>query len=174
MSKYLNKEGLTRFKGNLLSEVDKRIGSATAVTSVDGKTGAVDLSGTYQPKGNYLTSAPVTSVNGQTGAVTISVPTTPNAYVTATWKSGNNWYRKWSNGFIEQGGKVSSSSQKTTISFHTSFSSAPCVNATAIGELNNYNDNPCVNGVTTTKFVAYAQSAASPYLQGWYWFACGY
>lgn len=43
------------------------------VTSVDGKTGAIDLSGTYQPKGNYLTSAPVTKVNGQTGEVTIDV-----------------------------------------------------------------------------------------------------
>lgn len=46
------------------------------VSSVDGKTGAVDLSGTYQPKGNYLTSAPVSSVNGKTGAVTIDVGVT--------------------------------------------------------------------------------------------------
>lgn len=46
------------------------------VTSVDGKTGAVDLSATYQPKGNYLTSAPVTSVNGKTGAVTVDVGVT--------------------------------------------------------------------------------------------------
>ena len=119
----------------------------------------------------------VRSVNGTTadasGNVAISVPPTPNAYVTATWKSGTSWYRKWSDGWIEQGGKVSSSSQSTTISFHTSFSSAPCVNATAIGELNNFNDNPCVNSVSTTKFVAYVQSAASPYLQGWYWYACG-
>lgn len=43
------------------------------VTSVDGQTGAVDLSNAYQPKGNYLTSAPVTSVNGMTGAVKIDV-----------------------------------------------------------------------------------------------------
>ena len=43
------------------------------VSSVDGKTGAVTLSGVYQPKGNYLTQAPVTSVNGKTGAVTIDV-----------------------------------------------------------------------------------------------------
>ena len=46
------------------------------VTSVDGKTGAIDLSSTYQPKGNYLTSAPVSSVNGQTGAVTIDTGVT--------------------------------------------------------------------------------------------------
>lgn len=29
----------------------------------------------------------------------------PKAYVTGTWHSGNSWYRVWSDGFIEQGGK---------------------------------------------------------------------
>jgi hypothetical protein len=43
------------------------LGSAP-VTSVDGQTGAVDLSETYQPKGDY-----VASVNGMTGAVTIDM-----------------------------------------------------------------------------------------------------
>lgn len=28
----------------------------------------------------------------------------PSAYVTKTWSSGTEWYRVWSNGFIEQGG----------------------------------------------------------------------
>lgn len=28
----------------------------------------------------------------------------PKAYVTETWRSGSNWYHKWSDGFIEQGG----------------------------------------------------------------------
>lgn len=32
------------------------------------------------------------------------IPATPNAYVTSTWRSGSNWYRKWSDGLIEQGG----------------------------------------------------------------------
>ena len=32
-----------------------------------------------------------------------SIPATPNAYVTQTWRSGTSWYRKWSDGFIEQG-----------------------------------------------------------------------
>ena len=48
----------------------------TGVMTVDGKTGVVNLSNTYQPKGNYLTSAPVTSVNNKTGAVTIDVGVT--------------------------------------------------------------------------------------------------
>lgn len=28
----------------------------------------------------------------------------PKAYVTETWRSGSNWYHKWSDGLIEQGG----------------------------------------------------------------------
>lgn len=28
----------------------------------------------------------------------------PKAYVTKTWRSGTQWYREWSDGFIEQGG----------------------------------------------------------------------
>lgn len=28
----------------------------------------------------------------------------PKAYVTETWRSGAQWYRKWSDGWIEQGG----------------------------------------------------------------------
>ena len=31
----------------------------------------------------------------------------PNATVVQTWRSGASWYRKWSDGFIEQGGTVS-------------------------------------------------------------------
>lgn len=30
----------------------------------------------------------------------------PKAYVTETWHSGTSWYRVWSDGFIEQGGKL--------------------------------------------------------------------
>lgn len=84
MGNFLDKDGVIRFKTKLLTEVDKRIGASGGgtVTSVDGKTGAVDLSNTYQPKGNYLTSAPVTSVNGSKGDVTI------NDYVTGITISG--------------------------------------------------------------------------------------
>ena len=34
-------------------------------------------------------------------------------YVTDTWTSGRNWYRVWSDGFCEQGGRVSSLAHKT-------------------------------------------------------------
>lgn len=41
-----------------------------------------------------------------------SLPSTPSAYITETWKStdGASWYRKWSDGWIEQGGKYETDS----------------------------------------------------------------
>ena len=33
-----------------------------------------------------------------------SMPATPNAYITETYRDGSQWYRKWSDGLIEQGG----------------------------------------------------------------------
>ena len=44
-----------------------------------------------------------------------TIPATPKAYVTETWSSGTSWYRKYSDGWIEQGGRITS----TTTSFFT-------------------------------------------------------
>lgn len=51
--------------------------------------------------------------------ITIAVPPTPNAYVTATWKSGAKWYRVWSDGRIEQGGNLSALKQASSASLVT-------------------------------------------------------
>lgn len=40
--------------------------------------------------------------------------TTGKAYVSQTWRSGTNWYRKWSDGFIEQGGYKTGEFDETT------------------------------------------------------------
>ena len=50
-----------------------------------------------------------------------SMPATPKAYITETWKDGSNWYRKWSDGLIEQGGAAWTTRAVRTISFHTPF-----------------------------------------------------
>lgn len=49
-----------------------------------------------------------------------SMPATPNAYITETWRNGSNWYRKWSDGLIEQGGAHYDAG--SNITFHTPFS----------------------------------------------------
>lgn len=30
----------------------------------------------------------------------------PKAYVTETWRSGEQWHRRWSDGWLEQGGRL--------------------------------------------------------------------
>jgi hypothetical protein len=49
----------------------------------------------------------------------------PIIRLVASWKSGTSWYRKYSDGFIEQGGRFTYSqtnSGHVKLSFHTSFS----------------------------------------------------
>lgn len=91
---------------------------------------------------------------------------TAKAYITATWKSGSSWYRKWSDGFIEQGGYVSSTSNVT---LHTPFTGV------------NYN---VVFGIRTGCGSHYATSVNEltktyfriclPYGHPAYWIAMGY
>lgn len=53
----------------------------------------------------------------------------PKAYVTKTWKSGAQWYRKWSDGRLEQGGRLKlevwtgGSNPNKTFTLPTAFSS---------------------------------------------------
>ena len=43
-------------------------------------------------------------------------------YVVEAWRSGYNWYRKWSDGYIEQGGRIADrGSAVYTITLNTSF-----------------------------------------------------
>ena len=57
-----------------------------------------------------------------------SIPANPNAYVTQTWRSGAQWYRRWSDGWLEQGGRIKlqiwtgGSSPNRTFSLPTYFS----------------------------------------------------
>lgn len=45
-----------------------------------------------------------------------------DAYVVETWSEGSEWYRVWSDGFIEQGGYETASQPRQTISFHKAMS----------------------------------------------------
>ena len=45
----------------------------------------------------------------------------PVLTLVASWRSGKNWYRKWSDGWIEQGGEIGANA---TYTYHISFSNA--------------------------------------------------
>jgi len=95
----------------------------------------------------------------------------PNAYVTATWRSGPSWYRKWSNGFIEQGGTATTSGASTTISLHTPFTSTSYT--VAIGEVNadNYLEGSSVISARATANFTIKRPTSGISIS---WYAAGY
>lgn len=105
---------------------------------------------------------------------------TAKAYITATWRSGNNWYRKWSDGFIEQGGYPritrKGSHEGYVLSLLTPFTNAG-YSFVAIAESadNSYFMNDNVNfrnaDKTKTSIRLVTEQGGTYYIC---WYACGY
>lgn len=47
-----------------------------------------------------------------------SIPSSPRAYIIETWHNGASWYRKWSDGWIEQGGHYSEGTNTTRVTLN--------------------------------------------------------
>lgn len=125
----------------------------------------------------------VRSVNGASantnGEVTISVPS-PKAYVTETYRSGSTWYRKWSDGFIEQGG-ICTGNPSVTVTFPVAFTTVTLhVNINGYtGTANNPEQFKLDGKPSLTAFWAkgvYSTSNAQGTISSLtgYWDACGY
>lgn len=95
----------------------------------------------------------------------------PRTYVTETWSSGTQWYRRWSNGWIEQGGHgiwntctfpiVFSNTNYTFVVNHSSgYTSHPDWLACY--------ENRTKRKTSTTEITTYENNS------GWDWYACGY
>lgn len=91
-----------------------------------------------------------------------------------SWKSGDNWYRKYSDGWIEQGGRITSPSSDTTTNFNTAFASKVynitfqhAVKGSSGAEWWNCS---IAKSWTLTNFNAYLGGSADSY----FWYACGY
>ena len=101
----------------------------THTHSIPNVTGLQEALEGKQPVGDYATTTALTTgLNGKLGKTEKansakvadtansvawsnvtgrpSIPSSPDAYVTKSWKSDTNWYKKWSNGLIEQGGYI--------------------------------------------------------------------
>lgn len=46
-----------------------------------------------------------------------SIPANPKAYIVETYRNGTEWYRVWSDGWIEQGGRVDDTVTQVTLTF---------------------------------------------------------
>lgn len=94
----------------------------------------------------------------------------PKAHITTTWHSGTSWYRKWSDGWIEQGGRITTSTD--TISFHTAFKNTNytiTVSQNGSASANIY--RVAISARATSNFtIQYIENEMLPFS----WFACGY
>lgn len=93
-------------------------------------------------------------------------------HITETWKStdGGSWYRKWSDGFIEQGGRITSPT--TTISLHTAFTTTNyTITTSQRGSASANISRVSITDRTTSKFtLERCDSVMLPIS----WHACGY
>lgn len=98
----------------------------------------------------------------------VSVIPKPKAYVTETYVSGTQGYRVWSDGFIEQWGKVTVSGENTdnTLTFQKPFKSA------------NYNIQTAGWRITDRHACVMSKTATSVTIRAWHndndWYAFGY
>lgn len=85
--------------------------------------------------------------------------------VTATWRSGTNWYTKYSDGWIEQGGQTTGSNEHT-VTFSAPYTTTCTVIAsTSSGVMN-------VKAITTKQFNIFVYQPGVTPINCWY--ACGY
>lgn len=94
--------------------------------------------------------------------------------VISTYSSGASWYRVWSDGWIEQGGRVTGGGNVTVTllknfsnsNYFVNFTRLGCTNTSAMGFKYSSVDN-----LTTSSFTIYVSQSTSFTEQ---WYACGY
>ena len=94
--------------------------------------------------------------------------------VVSTWSNGNNWYRKWSDGWIEQGGRSATQVSGYTykVNFHTPFTT------TRYSLIH----MPIYSGVNTPDSITYGRddsltttsATIGTLSSAVFWYACGY
>lgn len=93
----------------------------------------------------------------------------PQAYITETWHSGTSWYRKYSDGWIEQGGSINGTE---LVTLNTNFSNT---NYTAVATPNTQSNASSprifIDEKTTSAFYLYMSSYNTKKAS---WYACGY
>lgn len=100
----------------------------------------------------------------------------PNAYIVQTWKSGSSWYRRYSDGWIEQGGRVNVLSGMRANAYPVALH-VPHTTTTYFAEISSIYPNSSSNGweyvhsQATTSFKAVTCAEPGGYF---YWHTCGY
>lgn len=185
-SLYLKKEETAKLAERATSDANGNVITDTYATKTELSSGLESK----QPAGNYALKSELQwdTISGKPSFATVattgnyndlvnkpSIPASPKAYITNTWHSGNNWYRVWSDGFIEQGSKFTKTSDKLVVTFPKAFVSPPLSIAfsqsdQASGRVGRI---AFVANPTKTNMTVYCNTS-SMIQYGAYWYACGY
>lgn len=103
-----------------------------------------------------------------------NIPANQSGYITQTWRSGNNWYRVYSDGWIEQGGyKSDTAGRNKSLSFNRSFSTSEYTLTIGVYTTAAFNSNSIVavgNRLTNSASCHVGTGIAG----GYFWEAKGY
>lgn len=143
------------------------------------KNGAyIRLDGKDGPKTGNFTLA---SGDGTTNISLIGTPSggltwnNKNVVCVSTWRSGDSWYRKYSDGWIEQGGRIERA-VTVTVTFHQAYSSVPTILSGCVYNRAStfYAREVYPNTATTTNFTITNTVPAGATTDHIRWYACGY
>ena len=85
---------------------------------------------------------------------------------------GTNWYRKYSDGWIEQGGYISSTSMTKTVTFGLAFTTSTYTLLLSKGDGLCGSEGQAWTGITSTTTTGFVTN--DNFTQKVYWYACGY
>lgn len=102
----------------------------------------------------------------------------PTSVIVETFNNGTNWWRKWSDGWLEQGGIGSIGARNTTvITFPLMFGHEPHISVTGTNHTGGTNFAACIAAHSRGRvnFTAIqASEDGSAYWTNFFWQACGY
>lgn len=176
--------GFTRIRGAgcLFIEAAPSKGLGVSGDLPDGTYGAVvsvrNINDPSNPGGiHFATRTPESGINSNhimefRNDGHLSIDGKKMIYVYETWNKGSNWYRKYSDGWIEQGGEFTKQRDtNTTVTFPVAFKNTNYTIATSqYAQLSN-NAPVCA---FTDKFTTGITHNYGSWGSKWGWFACGY
>jgi hypothetical protein len=120
----------------------------------------------------------VASMQAAVSAVEAKPIMNARAYITETWSRGTSWYRRYSDGWIEQGGYVSPGGNSAAFhigTFNTAFSTTNItLVATNAYRANNDHSYYGQIGAFVASKTQFKETCFSSEKSPFHWFACGY
>lgn len=162
VSELVNDANFTQFAG-ASATVDANIGTPSVTVTESGSGNNKGLVFSFKNLKGMKGDKGDTGAKGDKGDA-------GTAYITKVWSNDTSWYRKYSDGWIEQGGRVSSS----LITLNTAFSSN---NYTLVFGIQSNKNHTAVYGYIGCQSKSNASFTAAgannDYITAKYWYACG-